>query len=101
MPYSEFMLTLNARFRGRSALAMRALIGATCFVTYATHARAEPSLDPQLWSQQGAALTVTDAAGPHDLFGGAVAVSSDRIVVGAPGHSLYGHINEGAVYSFE
>jgi len=41
--------------------------------------------DGEIWSQE-AYLTASNAGG-HDLFGASVAVSGDRIVVGAPGES--------------
>ncbi|HET7540154.1 MAG TPA: MYXO-CTERM sorting domain-containing protein [Polyangiaceae bacterium] len=90
---------------------MRGLIGAACFITTAMLAREAPAdappattepapLDPQLWSP-GPVLRQTDVASANDQFGGAVAVSGETIVIGAPGHSLHGHIAEGAAYSFK
>jgi len=51
------------------------------------------------WSQQGVALTASDGAA-NDSFGSAVALSGDMALIGAPGHTVGGHSNQGAAYVF-
>lgn len=54
--------------------------------------------DGDFWSQQ-AKLTASDAA-TTDLFGWSVAISGDRVAIGAPNEDE-GDINAGAVYVFK
>ena len=92
----EAMLTVGGFARG----ALRALPFAAYLATCAIPSRARAETQAaQLWSPQGP-LLLTDAAA-YDHFGGAVAVSGDTLVVGAPGRSVNGHISSGAVYSFK
>jgi hypothetical protein len=51
-----------------------------------------------LWSFQ-AKLNSIDGA-PQDLFGGAVAIAGDTVVIGARGHDLPAAIDSGAAYVF-
>jgi hypothetical protein len=45
------------------------------------------------------ALTASDGA-DNDSFGSAVALSGDMALIGAPGHTVGGHSNQGAAYVF-
>ena len=61
------------------------------------HAAYPLRIDPLV---QQAELTASDGAA-NDLFWAAVAVSPDTIAVGAPGHSVAGNVNAGAVDVFQ
>jgi len=49
---------------------------------------------------QTAELTASDPGAAYDVLGGSVAVSGPTIVAGAAGHTVNGHLRQGAVYVF-
>ena len=51
-----------------------------------------------VWTQQQKLAAGDGAADDH--FGNSVAISGDRVLVGAPDHSVAGAIHQGAAYAF-
>jgi hypothetical protein len=59
----------------------------------------KPASGPEGWLTQAAELTSSDVSN-GDEFGGALAISGEVIVAGAPGHPTGKNTEQGAAYTF-
>ena len=93
--YGGLVVTDASGRRLPAAITLRR--GGLDLVTDTTGARYPLRIDPVLYTQ--AKLTATDGAA-NDQLGGSVAVSGTTIAAGAPGATVNGNTDQGAVYVF-